>query len=205
MAHKPTKAHRDQMESAGKLCGAKLRSGGKCRQFAGTRTDHPGVSSCWLHLGRSTNVNKAAIKQEIAQRLAQEATFGDAKDVTPPEALAGLLHATSAHVGWLAGTLASLSKEELGSPYGMQIIHSYGVERDRLGQVAKLCSDAHVDERLVALRETQTRLLGEALKAACLAIGMEQTQQLKLGAPLRSQLAVLEVEPVSVNHKVLGA
>jgi hypothetical protein len=98
-----------------------------------------------------------------------------------------------------------LSKEELGSPYGMQIIPSYGVERDRLAQVAKLCSDAHVDERLVAVQEQQTRLLGEALKAACLAIALPAKWQKQLGSALRSELAVLEVEPVSVNHKVLGA
>jgi hypothetical protein len=151
------------------------------------------------------NHNTKAIRQEIAQRIAQEATFGDAKDVTPPEVLANLLRSTSAHVGWLGATLAGLSKEELGSPLGTQLVHQYGVERDRAAQVAKLCSDAKVDERLVAIAETQTRLLGEALKAACLAIGMKATQQTALGSALRSELAVLEAEPVPVRHKVLGS
>jgi hypothetical protein len=206
MPRKPTRAERDKDEAAGKLCGAKRRNGaGPCRHFAGLRTDHPGTGKCYLHGGATRNHSKAAIKQEIAQRIAQEATFGDAKDVTPPEALAGLLHTTSAHVGWLAGTLATLPKEALGSPYGMQLTHLYGVERDRLAQVAKLCSDAHVDERLVAIQEQQTRLLGEALRAACLSIGMKETQQRKLGTALRQELAVLEAEPVPVRHKVLGS
>jgi hypothetical protein len=204
--HKPTKAERDKHAAEGKLCGAKTQKGKgpPCRNFAGQRTDHPGTGKCSKHGGSTTNHNKAAIKAEIAQRIAQEATFGDAKDVTPPEALAGLLHSTSAHVGWLQGTLASLTKEQLAEPWALQIIHSYGVERDRLAAVAKICGEAKVDERLVAIQEQQTRLLGEALLAACRVIGMAETTQRKLGAALRQELAVLEVAPVSVNHKVIS-
>jgi len=37
----------------GQKCGAKLRSGGRCGQAAGHRTDHPGTGACWLHGGCS--------------------------------------------------------------------------------------------------------------------------------------------------------
>src|SRR2546429_91961 len=103
---KPTKAERDKFAAEGRLCGAKRRNGEPCRSFAGERTNHSGIGRCFRHGGSTRNHQKAAIKQEIAQKIAQEATFGNAKDVTPPEALAGLLRSTSAHVGWLASTLA---------------------------------------------------------------------------------------------------
>jgi hypothetical protein len=55
----------------------------------------------------------------------------------------------------------------------------------------------------VRVREEESRLLGEALKAACVVAGIKAETQRKLGAALRNELALLEAEPVPASHRVL--
>ena len=78
----------------GAKCGAKTRSGGKCKQPAGLRTDHPGEGRCYLHggmtpikSGRYSKVKRTALRELI------EAHAGDPDplDVLPEIAAARAL------------------------------------------------------------------------------------------------------------------
>lgn len=170
---------------------------------AGSGTPHKGKGRCRRHGGNTATHIKADAKQQLAIEMVQ-ATFGDTTEqVTPTEALARMLRASSAHAGWLGATVAALPPEELGTPYGRQLVHLYSQERDRLVHVAKCCADLHIDERLVAIKETESRLLGEALLAATMTLGYTKVQRVELGDALRTELAVLEAAPVSTNHRVL--
>src|SRR3712207_8168317 len=64
----------------GDKCGAKTQSGGKCRNAAGFRTEHPGFGSCFKHSGATTNGNKAAARAAV-MAMASEA------DAEPSEVL----------------------------------------------------------------------------------------------------------------------
>jgi hypothetical protein len=201
MSRRPTREERDKHP----LCGAKRSNGEPCRMYAGSGTPHKGKGRCRRHGGNTANHLKADARQQLQQEMIQ-ATLGDTTEqVTPTEVLARMLRASSAHAGWLGATVANLPPEELGSAYGKQLVHLYSQERDRLVHVAKCCADLHIDERLLAIKETESRLLGEALLAACIAIAMPKEQQIALGDALRTELAVLEAEPVSTNHKVISA
>ncbi len=55
-------------------CGAKTRSGGKCRKPAGHRTDHPGQGRCHLHggltpirHGRYSSVQRRSVRELVAK------------------------------------------------------------------------------------------------------------------------------------------
>lgn len=71
------------------LCGAKRRNGEPCRLFAGQGTSHKGTGACKHHGGSTQNHNKRAIKQELTQRMVQEATMGEpVEEITAVQALA---------------------------------------------------------------------------------------------------------------------
>jgi hypothetical protein len=62
-------------------CGAKTQSGGRCKNKAGFRTEHPGFGKCFKHGGASENGTKAAARAQILA-MASEAPRGSAKSVT---------------------------------------------------------------------------------------------------------------------------
>ncbi|MEL6705522.1 MAG: HGGxSTG domain-containing protein [Bacteroidota bacterium] len=77
-----------------KLCGAKTRSGGRCRKTAGWGTDHPGTGKCRLHGGASPikHGRYSSVKRELIRRLIeQHADDPDPLDVLPEIAAARAL------------------------------------------------------------------------------------------------------------------
>jgi methylphosphotriester-DNA--protein-cysteine methyltransferase len=192
MAH--TADQRDQRP----LCGAKKKNGELCRAFAGQGTSHPGTGRCKFHFGNSESHDKQAVKRELTRRMV---TMGEPiEDVTAMSALLSELYASTGHVAWLRQQIADMSPEHLGTIEGQAIIRLYDTERDRKTKIAKMATEAGVDEAQIHVAEAQVTLLGQALARACDAAGVSAPLRQRIGAELRTALAEAQtVQPVRLG------
>jgi hypothetical protein len=78
------------MKSGGEKCGAKTRSGGRCKRPAGFKTDHVGEGKCNLHggatpikHGANSKVQRARLREKIDKFLAHP----DPLDLLPEVAM----------------------------------------------------------------------------------------------------------------------
>jgi hypothetical protein len=171
------------------LCGAKKKNGETCRAFAGQGTDHLGIGKCKYHGGATHR--KAAAKAEAQRKMT---TLGVAMNVTPAQALMGLLRATSGHVAWLATEVGAL--EGLESPEARALINQYADERDRLTRIAKAALDSGIGKAEVEMAEAQTEALAKAINAAMSSVGgLSNDQKKRFGEALRRELAQLSANP----------
>lgn len=184
-----TPEQRDQVP----LCGAKKKNGESCRAFAGQGTDHKGSGRCSFHLGRTPNHDKRAVTMDLKRRMV---TLGEPiEDVTALGALLSELYASTGHVAWLRQEIAGMSEDELAQIEGQAIVRLYDGERDRKTRIAKLCTEAGVDEAAVRVAETQVTILGSALARACETAGLSAPMRQRLGAALRHELAQAQAAP----------
>lgn len=175
------------------MCGAKKRNGETCRAYAGQGTDHPGTGACKFHGGATRNHGKSAVKQELTRRMV---TLGaPIEDVTAVSALLSELYASTGHVEWLRQEIATMSKGDLGTVEGLALVRLYDTERDRKTRIAKLCSEAGVDEATVRVAEVQVTILGSALQRACDIAGVDEAMKRRIGAALRDELAAAQAQP----------
>jgi hypothetical protein len=175
------------------MCGAKKRNGETCRAYAGQGTDHPGTGACKFHGGATRNHGKSAVKQELTRRMV---TLGaPIEDVTAVSALLSELCHSTGHVEWLRQEIATMSKEDLGTVEGLALVRLYDTERDRKTRIAKLCSEAGVDEATVRVAEVQVTILGSALQHACDTAGVDEAMKRRIGAALRDELAAAQAQP----------
>jgi hypothetical protein len=177
------------------MCGAKKRNGETCRAYAGQGTDHPGTGACKFHGGSTPNHGKRAVKQELTRRMV---TLGEpVEHVTAVGALLSELYASTGHVAWLRQEIATMTQEDLSTPEGIAIVGLYNTERDRKTRIAKLCTEAGVDEAAIRVAETQVTLLGNALARACDKAGLSNEVRQRLGSCLREELAATQAKPPS--------
>lgn len=93
-----------------RYCGGKKRQGeGTCTRPAGWGTDHVGTGCCKLHGGATPSHGKRAILV-VAQQQARE--WGARLDVTPPQALYGLVQAKAGEVVYWNHRVAQLPEDE---------------------------------------------------------------------------------------------
>lgn len=97
--------------------------------------------------------NVAVLRDLVAQLDARVAAFTLNDDGDRPVGF-----------GAIAGLLGSTSKALEAAPN--VLVGMYDQERDRLVKYAKMCRDAGVDERMVAVTETQAQTLAAVLEAA---------------------------------------
>src|SRR5919205_260646 len=90
----------------GDKCGAKTQRGGKCKNRAGFRTDHPGFGSCFKHSGSTANGNKAAARAAV-MAMAFEA------DAEPSEVLLKAIRCDWGAVQYVQGRLSELNQQIL--------------------------------------------------------------------------------------------
>ena len=112
-----------------KLCGAKSAHGGICRLFAGQGTDHPGWGKCSKHGGKATSVR--ALKEHAQAEMIR---LGAPQNVTPNQALLGLLRMSAGMVAWLHQEIVQLT--DLDSNTARALIALHGEERDRLLRIS---------------------------------------------------------------------
>lgn len=184
-----TSEQRDQVP----LCGAKKRNGELCRAFAGQGTSHSGSGRCKFHGGATPNHDKRAVTMDLKRRMV---TMGEPiEDITAVSALLSELYASTGHVAWLRQQIADMSEDTLATIEGQAIVRLYDGERDRKARIAKLCSEAGVDEAAVRVAETQVTILGNALSRACDTAGLSAEMRRRVGAALREELAAAHAAP----------
>lgn len=176
------------------MCGAKKRNGESCRAYAGQGTNHPGTGRCKFHGGATPNHDKRAVTLETKRRMV---TLGQpVEDVTAITALLAELYASTGHVEWLRQEIAGMTQEDLlGTVEGAAVVRLYDTERDRKTKIAKMCTEAGVDEAKVRVAEAQVTLLGQALANAADVAGLSPEVKRRLGAALRDELAKIEATP----------
>jgi hypothetical protein len=140
----------------GDKCGAKTQNGGKCRNPAGFRTEHPNFGSCFKHSGATTNGNKAAARAQV-MAMASEA------DAEPSEVLLKAIRCDWGAVQYVQARLADLNvqileaesvedREAAINQMGLWQ-QAYGDWVDRSAKHAKMALDAGVQERQIRLSE----------------------------------------------------
>lgn len=117
------------------------------------------------------------------------------EDVTALGALLSELYASTGHTSWLREQIAGMSPEHLGTVEGQAIISLYNSERDRKTKIAKMCTEAGVDEAAVRVAEAQVSILGQALSRACETAGVSAPLRQRIGAALRDELAEAQAKP----------
>lgn len=155
-----------------RYCGARTRSGGRCRRPAGWGTDHAGVpgTTCKLHLGATRN-HQAAAERVAAEQVV--ARFGLDLDGTPPgQAILREIRRSSAMVGQLAAEVSELTTEE----------RTWGVASRRIRPAAEPGAQpmVEVEQRarihpLVVMLRDERKTLRELFEAAHHA-GIEERQ-----------------------------
>jgi hypothetical protein len=184
-----TPEQRDQVP----LCGARKKNGELCRAFAGQSTNHSGTGRCKWHGGATPNHDKRAVTLEAKRRMV---TLGEPdEDVTALGALLSELYASSGHVAWLRAQIANLTPDDLATIEGQAIIRLYDGERDRRTKIAKMCTEAGVDEAAVRVAEHQVTILGQALARACDSAGVSAPMRQRIGTALRQALAEAQAKP----------
>lgn len=156
------------------------------------------------------NVQRDLVHYKLS-RISSAIPLEDFPDVAPDEMLKLVINRTvflwracCAEVDALkpgvAKNQSEHDKERWASydEFGNIIIgHNYWIElesklRAELGKLTEVSMKLGLDERRARVAEGQLQVLGEALKAACVAVGIGPEQQKVLGAALRTELATIE-------------
>ena len=179
-----------------KLCGARKRDGTPCRAFAGQGTDHRGYGRCAKHRGDTPKHAKEALAERAQVEMVK---LGAPLDISPHDALLGLLRMTAGHVAWLHAEIKAI--EDLSAEGNRVLIGLYSDERDRLARIAAVCGGVGIAERLVKIEEAKFAVLSEALVRAAEVAGLGEGERRRLGRALRDELSRVEANG---THRIWG-
>lgn len=140
-------------------------------------------------------VTRAATWKRQVEELRATARFGNfpiPQDVHPVDVLVDELRRSSAFCFWIEAKMAEWDDEliplgvtNIDDKGGMQTaatneaawLDVYQRERAHLAKIAKMCIDAGVDERRVALAEKQAELMFAVINTAFTQLGLTPEQQ----------------------------
>jgi hypothetical protein len=163
-------------------CPARNLNGRMCSAPAGQGTNHPGYGTCIWHLGATRPVEEA---WTMAQELANE------HNITPHEALLGLVRTASARAAWTDLIVANTMREHvegggdpLKPPSGvLPWLAQSRLERKIAAGTAKQAVDAGVMVALERRLDMEGELVASALAAALDSLELDHEQRVKaLGA-----------------------
>jgi hypothetical protein len=163
-------------------CPARNLNGRMCANPAGQGTKHPGLGTCIWHRGGNSHVEEA---WAMAQELAAE------RNITPHEALLGLVRTATARAAWVDGVIAQQMREHVddgGDPLKPPTSLSPWLAQSRLERklaatTAKQAVDAGVMVALERRLDLEGELVAAALGAALDAIELTHEQRVAaLGA-----------------------
>lgn len=159
-------------------CGANTRSGHPCGRPAGWGTEHPGIGTCKLHGGSTTNHNKAAA---VVQAQRDVELFAARRDIHPAEALLELVQWTAGEVDYWRQRVTQLEEDDL--TWGTTKVKTGGDDRgtteeakpniayamlvdasNRLERYSSAALKANIDERRVRLAESEGRVLAGVIQ-----------------------------------------
>jgi hypothetical protein len=193
-----------QRDSSAKLCGARTRSGGTCRNPV-----MRGGKRCRMHGGSSPQAKKAAARRVAERKVVTTLErMGVAIQVDPLEALLGQVYESAGNVAVLRGLILQLEPKvsgwndeadsagiagpnHLGDGAPHVLVTMYDRERDRLANMVKLCLDADVAERRVALAEHQGELLAQVIRGILGDLKLSKGQRDKVPGIVRRHLTAV--------------
>lgn len=176
----PTREQRDAFA----LCGAKTKTGSPCRMFAGQGTSHVGIGRCFKHGGASPTHEKHAAKISLQQRLHSEAEALTGEEAQPHRILKSLMQTTGGRLRWL--------DKELSREHTAEAERLFKQERQHLSWVAKMCSEANVEQIEATLKQAEAEALARLVRVAAQHAGLTGDRLTALGVGLR--LAVAETQ-----------
>jgi hypothetical protein len=146
---------------ATRLCGAKTRSGGRCRQPAGHGTGQP-FGPCKKHGGCLPGPRKAAAK---AMLLATADEMGLSLEIEPHDLLLATVHSVAGSLAFAQAQVAKLAPHDR-SPAAAYWLEAYAQAQDRATRTSKAAMDAGISERKVQLAARTGALIAAAAERA---------------------------------------
>lgn len=193
-------------------CAGHRRDGAPCG-------NHPMTDqrTCRMHGGSSPVARRAAARRGAARAAESEyRRLGMPLEVDHSVAIMQELHRTAGAVEWYGGQVAALRASEIG--WGMTrekeggddrgttyeaAVNVYVVqwekERDRLVRVAKTCHDMGIDERRVALAESQGQALAQVVRAVLARLNLTREQQELVSVVVPSEFRALAARQGQVS------
>jgi hypothetical protein len=170
-------------------CPARNLNGRMCCNRAGQATKHPGLGTCSWHRGAQQHVEEA---WAMAQELAAE------RNITPHEALLGLVRTAAARAAWTDNIIFQQLREHVDAggdplkpPDGMlPWLRQSREERKLAAATAKQAVDAGVMQALERRLDLEGDLVASALGAALDAV--ELTHEQRVAALEAAQGRLLE-------------
>lgn len=163
-------------------CPARNLNGRMCSALAGQGTRHPGYGTCIWHCGGHRHVEEA---WAMAQELANE------RDITPHEALLGLVRTASARAAWTDNIILQQLRDHVDAggdplrppPELVPWLKQSREERKLAATTAKQAVDAGVMVALERRLDLESELVATALSAALDALELTHDQRVAaLGA-----------------------
>jgi hypothetical protein len=169
-------------------CGAKTRSGGKCKKQKGWGTDHLGSGRCKLHGGNTSSGQASAAKEAAV-------IMGIQLDVDPHDALLTCVRIAAGEVAYCSGEIAGLEKATEKTMFGEQLsiwIQARQKAMLSLAKFSKMALDAGVAERQVQVAERYGEMLATLISGILGDLSLSKAQQKKAPAIVTRHLQALE-------------
>jgi hypothetical protein len=170
-------------ESSYPICGARTRSGQRCRRPAGWGTGHVGYGRCRLHCGATPTGEKAGQRQAAEARALELVAAEGLVPVSDPVAvLTGLAAEAVALVGTFRRMVAELDDVRYSTRAGGEQLRAevalYERALDRAERFSRDLAKLGLEERSVRVSEAQAellvRLIEDVLTSAELALTHDQ-------------------------------
>jgi hypothetical protein len=169
-------------------CGAKTRSGGKCKKQKGWGTEHLGTGRCKLHGGNTESGTMAAAKEAAV-------VMGQALDVEPHDALLTCVRIAAGEVAYCSSMIGDLEKPTESTMFGEQLNIWIQVRQKAmlsLAKFSKMALDAGVAERQVQVAERYGEMLATLISGILGDLDLTKGQQKKVPAVVTRHLQLLE-------------
>jgi hypothetical protein len=169
-------------------CGAKTRSGGKCKKQKGWGTEHLGTGKCKLHGGNTSSGQAAAAKEAAV-------IMGQALDIEPHDALLTCVRIAAGEVAYCTTMIGDLEKPTESTMFGEQLNIWIQVRQKAmlsLAKFSKMALDAGVAERQVKVAERYGEMLATLISGILGDLELTKGQQKKAPAIVTRHLQALE-------------
>lgn len=154
---------------------------------AGRGTDHPGTGKCWKHGGLNQTVGAAAD---------QAAKMSTAIEVTPGQAVQGVLNLASGQLAYATAMVGGLDEAQMFEETIAGVVPNRWVRlqlqlEDKIVKFARAAADMGISERQMQLAETQTAMMGRLLEAVMDKLELTPEQRKGVGPAIREALPAL--------------
>lgn len=167
--------------------GGKKKDGTPCDLRAGFGTRHEGEGKCRYHGGNIPTHEMKLVKENANK-------FATPIEVTPGQALAGVLHLSAGQLQWTTLQVGALDEDDIVSEHGLvhPLVRFQRMQMLDLAKLAKIAHEAGIDERLASLAEEQTAMFAKLIEAVAEDLELTSEQKQKLGPAVRRRLTLVQ-------------